>query len=202
MMKKILPVGAVAILVSGACAAASVEAVSHQSAGISGTMSIMPIPEAVLPLPSTGNKVGLDSLTPNDGHGLGYQQGAVMSGDVRIYVIWYGSWTSSSDQAVLTSLLETIDDPQKTSTHTPELWDIVTTYNDRFGAQASNSLVHGGSTTDNYSRGTSLQLGDVSNIVSDAITQARLPADPSGVYFVMGASDVSESSGSKAFCRD
>src|SRR6185436_13766790 len=61
----------------------------------------------------------------------------------------------------------------------------------------SNLVHYAGSTTDNYSRGTSLTDSAIQQVVSSAITSGRLPVDSHGVYFVLTSADVTASSG---FC--
>jgi hypothetical protein len=58
-------------------------------------------------------------------------------------------------------------------------------------------VAYKGSTTDNYSQGTTLTDAKVKSVVSSAITSGRLPKDTNGIYFVLTSSDVNESSG---FC--
>src|SRR5581483_7459537 len=61
----------------------------------------------------------------------------------------------------------------------------------------SNSVSWGGFTNDNYSLGRNLSDSSIRTIVTNAINSGRLPRDSNGVYFVLGASDVRETSG---FC--
>jgi hypothetical protein len=56
---------------------------------------------------------------------------------------------------------------------------------------------YAGSTTDSYSRGTSLSDSAIQGVVADAINAGRLPKDTNGVYFVLTSADVTASSG---FC--
>ena len=76
-------------------------------------------------------------------------------------------------------------------------FNINSTYYNGSNAHVVNSVTYGGSTTDNYSRGTSLSDAAIQGVVSDAITSGRLPKNTSGVYFVLTSQDVTASSG---FC--
>jgi hypothetical protein len=79
--------------------------------------------------------------------------------------------------------------------------NINTTYYNSSNAHVVNSVTYGGSTNDNYSRGTTLSDSGVQGVVADAINSGRLPNNPNGVYFVLTSADVNESSGfCSAYC--
>ncbi|HEX6838016.1 MAG TPA: hypothetical protein VF334_15670 [Polyangia bacterium] len=121
-------------------------------------------------------------------NGINYHGGPVMLGTVNVYYIWYGSWSSGS-QAILTNFISNLGG-----------WSyehINTTYFDGTNTHVSGSIHYGGSTTDNYSVGTSLSDAQILGVVSSAITSNRLPKDTNGLYFVLTSSDVTASSG---FC--
>jgi hypothetical protein len=123
---------------------------------------------------------------------INYHNGPVMLGTVNIYYIWYGDWNGNSAVDLLTEEAENIGG-------TP-WFNINTTYYSGAGRKlkhVSNSVAYKGSTTDDYSHGKSLSDDDVFEIVTDAITSGRLPKDANGVYFVLTAADVDETSG---FC--
>jgi hypothetical protein len=106
-----------------------------------------------------------------------------------VYYIWYGNWSGNNADAILTNLASTIGGSP--------YFNINTTYYDGTNAHVSNSVSYVKSTTDNYSRGSTLSDGDIQTIVSSALTSGRLPFDNSGAYFVLTSQDVAESSG---FC--
>ena len=122
-------------------------------------------------------------------NGISYHGGPVMTGTNTTYVIWYGNWSGNSATTILTDLFKTIGGSS--------YFNINTTYTNAAGTRISNIANYGGSTTDNYSQGTSLSDAQVAAVVSSAITSGRLPRDASGVYFVLTSSDVTASSG---FC--
>jgi hypothetical protein len=129
---------------------------------------------------------------PPANNGINYHNGPVMLGTVNIYYIWYGDWGGDNTVDILTDLAESIGG-------TP-WYNINTSYSSGAGRtlkHVSNSVAYQGSTTDDYSRGKSLSDDDVRDVVADAITSGRLPKDPNGVYFVLTAKDVDETSG---FC--
>jgi len=69
-------------------------------------------------------------------------------------------------------------------------------YSDTVGYAAGNKVPLA-SSTNNYSRRKQLAASDIQNIVSGAITSRALPKDANGLYYVLTASDVGETSG---FC--
>lgn len=131
---------------------------------------------------------------PPTNNGINYHNGPVMLGTVNVYYIWYGNWDGNSAMDILTDFAENIGG-------TP-WFNINTSYYSGAGRKlkhVSNSVAYKGSTTDNYSRGTSIGDDDVRDIVADAITSGRLPKDTNGVYFVLTSQDVHETSG---FCSN
>jgi len=136
--------------------------------------------------PPHGNaKPGANGITYHGGPLLG----VVGGNPVTAYYIWYGNWSGNSAVTILTDFIQNIAPSA--------YYNINTTYYNASNAHVVNSVSYGGSTTDNYSRGTSLSDSGVQGVVSDAITSGRLPNNPSGVYFVLTSADVNESSG---FC--
>jgi hypothetical protein len=121
--------------------------------------------------------------------GLRYHGGPIILGTTKVYYIWYGNWTGNTATTILVDFANSIGGSPYYNINT-QLYDGSRRY-------VSNSVSYGGSTTDNYSRGSNISDADVQSIVADAITSARLPKDANGVYFVLTSSDVAESSG---FC--
>ena len=126
---------------------------------------------------------------PTSGNGIFYHGGPVMLGTVNVYYIWYGNWSGNSATNILTDLANNIGGSP--------YFNINTTYYNGSNQHVSNSVAYAGSTTDNYSRGTTLTDSGVQGVVADAINSGRLPKDTNGVYFVLTSQDVNESSG---FC--
>ncbi len=121
-----------------------------------------------------------------------YHGGPVLAKGVNVYYIWYGNWSSNSAVSILTDFMNNLNG-------SPWL-NIETTYYQTSGGvktQIQNQVTLKKSVYDNYSRGKSLSDSSVSAIVQRAISTGALPLDPSGVYFVLTSSDVSETSG---FC--
>jgi hypothetical protein len=123
---------------------------------------------------------------------MSYHGGPVMLGTPNVYYIWYGNWpTGNPVQPIL-------DDFAGNLGGSP-YFNINTTYYMGGGGGTRrfvfNALAFAGETTDNYSRGTSLNDAAVQAIVSQAITSGALPSDSNGVYVVLASADVNETSG-------
>src|SRR6266545_549501 len=131
--------------------------------------------------PNTGAKAS--------GNGIFYHGGPVMLGTVNVYYIWYGNWAGNSATTILTDFAQSIGGSP--------YYNINTTYTNGAGTALANSVAYAGSTTDNYSQGTSLTDSQIRTVVSSAITGGKLPSDANGVYFVLTSADVTASSG---FC--
>lgn len=121
-------------------------------------------------------------------NGISYHGGPVMTSTKNIYFIWYGTWSSNA-QSILTNLAQT----EGGSSY----FNINTTYTNSGGTKVSNSISYKGSTSNDYVQGKSLSDSSIKTIVSNAITSGALPKDTNGIYFVLTASDVNETSG---FC--
>jgi len=131
------------------------------------------------------------AAAPATGNGINYHGGPIILGTTNVYYIWYGNWTGNNAPAVsiLTNLAQHIGGSP--------YFNINTTYSNAAGTTVSNSVAFAGSTTDNYSRGTSLSDNDIATIVTTALSTGGLPKDQNGVYFVLTSPDVQETSG---FC--
>jgi hypothetical protein len=118
-----------------------------------------------------------------------YHGGPVMTACKNIYYIWYGNWSGNTATSILTTFAQGIGGSS--------YFNINTTYKNSAGTAVSNCVSYAGSTTDNYSQGTTLTDAKVFTVVTSAIGAGRLPKDANGVYFVLTSQDVNESSG---FC--
>ncbi len=116
-----------------------------------------------------------------------YHNGPVMTAatGTNAYVIWYGAWATGS-QTVLTDFLGAVGGSP--------YFALNTTYADKAAKKVANIVTLAGQTADT---GTAKSLSDanIKTIVSNAITSKRLPSDANGVYFVLTAAGVAESSG-------
>ena len=130
---------------------------------------------------------------PRSGSGISYHGGPLIlngnKGGVNVYVIWYGNWSGNSAVTILSDFLN--------SEGGSAYYNINTTYYNGSGTHVVNAISYLGSTTDNYSHGTSLTDAQIQAVVSSALSSGRLPTDANGLYFVLTSSDVTASSG---FC--
>ncbi len=123
------------------------------------------------------------------GNGIYYHGGPVMLGVVHAYYIWYGGWSTNTAVGILSDLVSGLS--------SSPYYNINTTYYNGSNQHVSNLVTLTGTTTDSYSRGTSLTDANIQSVVADAINSGRLPKDTNGVYFVLTSSDVTATSG---FC--
>jgi hypothetical protein len=127
------------------------------------------------------------------GNGISYHGGPVMLGDsngfVNLYYIWYGNWSGNSATTILTDFAKNIGGSSYEH--------INTTYYDSLNRHVTGLINYAGSTTDNYSQGTSLSDAQIQTVVASAISSGKLPSDTNAVYFVLTSADVTASSG---FC--
>lgn len=131
------------------------------------------------------------NVNPATDNGIFYHGGPIITGTVNVYLIWYGNWTGNTAPSILTNLMTNIGGSPYFNTNT--------TYYNSNQAHVSNSVFLNGQSSDNYSQGTSLNDSKIETIVSDAISQDKLPLDDNGVYFVITSADVNETSG---FCTE
>ena len=118
-----------------------------------------------------------------------YHNGPVMMGAVNVYTIWYGNWSGNTATTIISDFLNTLGGSP--------YWNMNTTYYNGTKTPMQNALAYLGSTTDNYSQGSSLSDSQIRTVVSSAISSGRLPADAAGIYLVLTSADVTASSG---FC--
>lgn len=125
------------------------------------------------------------------GNQIAYAGGAVLLGTTHVYYIWYGNWDASSID-ILTNLANNIGGSP--------YYNINSGYFDGSGRSVSNAVSLGAAIPDNYSRGVSLRDRDIWTIVSNAISQGRLPMDSNGAYFVLTSADVALPGFPDTFC--
>jgi hypothetical protein len=122
------------------------------------------------------------------GNGISYHGGPVMHGAVNVYYIWYGDWTKDSGaNVILTDWAQHIGDSPYEK--------INTTYGDTTG-NVSGSITYAGFTSlPSTTFGTSLSDSSIASIVSSTLSSHALPTDANGVYFVLTAPGITETSG-------
>ena len=105
-----------------------------------------------------------------------------------VYPIFYGTWTSAQ-KAIVNTFIGGVS--------STTWWNIEKTYHDNSGNTVTGPVTLGTAYADNYSQGKSLSDNSIETIVSHAITAGGLPVDTNGIYAVLTAGDVTETSG---FC--
>lgn len=124
------------------------------------------------------------------GNGIIYHNGPVMHSGVNIYYIWYGNWAQDATaNAILTNYAMYVGGSP--------YFNINTTYGDSTGnvPNTPSTVKYVASTADTGSLGTSLSDGNIWTLVYNALHSGALPVDPNGVYFVLTAPHVAETSG-------
>ena len=124
------------------------------------------------------------------GNQINYHNGPVMRSGVNIYYIWYGNWG-------LDSLANAILTDYATYVGGSPYFAINTTYGDTTGnvPNSPSTIKYLSSASDPGSLGTSLSDASIWTVVSNALSARTLPVDPNGVYFVLTAPHVMETSG-------
>jgi hypothetical protein len=121
------------------------------------------------------------------GNGINYHGGPVIEGTTHVYYIWYGDWTKDAGaNAILTDFANNIGGSP--------YFNINTTYGDTAG-NVANSVYYVSSASDAGSLGSSLNDNSIWTIATNAIASGKLPLDANGVYFVLTAPGVAETSG-------
>ncbi|CAB4363529.1 MAG: hypothetical protein F2681_06175 [Actinobacteria bacterium] len=122
-----------------------------------------------------------------------YYGGAVMTGHVNVYVVWYGNWpTASSRRKILTDFLQHVPSPY---------WAINQTYPNAAGKTVANDISLAGQTDDRYSVGARQLTDDqIASVVSKAVHSKVLPKDTHGVYLVLTSADVTKAGFLTQYC--
>ena len=123
-----------------------------------------------------------------------YHGGPILLGSVPVYIIYYGSFPSST--------ISIVNDFFSTIGGSPQ-YNVNTTYFNGQGAHIQNAISFSTSShiyNDNYSLGKSFNSNTVQTVVMNAIQGGHLPADATGIYFVVTAMDVTIPGFCKSFC--
>src|ERR1700751_2618532 len=120
------------------------------------------------------------------GNGINYHNGPVLH-SVNVYYIWYGNWNGldPTGPPILTDFVSNEGGSR--------YFAINTTYGDTTGG-VPNAVTFAGQTTV-AGNTTSLADNDIANIVATALGQFAGTPDTNGVYFVLTAPGINETSG-------
>lgn len=119
---------------------------------------------------------------------ISYHNGPVMTSGVTAYFIYYGDWSTTGGQPILETYAKNLS-------NTP-YWNINTGYYDAARKYISSTVGFGKAVVSQTTGlGTALSDANIATIVSNELTSGTLPTDPNGVYFVLTAKGVTETSG-------
>ena len=115
------------------------------------------------------------------------------------YAIWYGNWNQSNArddsaaQGIIRDLLANLSGTPYFNINTTDYDSnrLFVSGAARF-TRATASANGPQEADDSYSRGRRLRDGDILTIVDSAISHGALPSDPTGVYFVLTSSGVTD----------
>lgn len=130
-----------------------------------------------------------------------YHNGPVLTSNIRVYLIWYGTWLPSQ-KSILKDFLLSISSLSP-SPSVQSWWSTVGLYTDQTGAHISQSLAIAGERTDMYSHGKTLTRMTVQDVIKSSLLphNGSLPVDPKGgVYMVLTSSDVLQQDFCSAAC--
>ena len=150
------------------------------SAAPTTSLAALRIPVHTMPIAGRARRPHAASPDPIHFHG-----GSVMTGNVNIYVIWYGDWTPTSRRrTVVTQFLQHLASPY---------WNINRTFPSATGKVVTSSPVLAGQTVDRGSVGTQ-QVTDaqIQTVVEHAVSAKALPRDSHGIYLVITSASVSK----------
>ncbi|KAF5785711.1 putative protein EXORDIUM [Helianthus annuus] len=130
---------------------------------------------------------------------LKYHMGPVLSNNITVHLIWYGSW-SSGEKRIIRAFINSISASQSPSPSVAQWWKALETYTDLTGSKVTQSVTLGQEKNDRLSHGRKLTRLAVQSVISTAIRAKTnpLPADPTGgLYLVLTSSDIIV----EGFCR-
>jgi hypothetical protein len=134
------------------------------------------------PMPIVG-RARLPHTAPTDP--ITFHGGAVMAGDVRIYVVWYGDWSATQRRRrIVTDFLGALASPY---------WNINRGYPNRAGRLVTASPALAGEIDDPGSVGTTMLTDEqIQAVVQRAITTKTLPRDSHGIYLVLTSAKITK----------
>ena len=113
-----------------------------------------------------GQRVGDAGAGNKTDNGIYYHNGPVMSGAVKMYYIWYGSWSGNTAGTILTDFANNMGNSG--------YFNINQTYST--ASTAITGLVSlNGAMNDAYSMGTALSDANIQAIVANAIRSGKTP---------------------------
>ncbi|CAA3024296.1 Hypothetical predicted protein [Olea europaea subsp. europaea] len=124
---------------------------------------------------------------------LKYHMGPVLTANITVYPIWYGSW-QKSQKRIIREFISSISSVDAKPPSVAGWWKTVQQYTDQTGANISRYVHIGTEKNDRFfSHGKSLTRLSVQSVIKSAVTSSTrpLPINPkSGVYLLLTSEDV------------
>lgn len=120
--------------------------------------------------------------------------GPVMLGTPNIYLIWYGDWSNSKGKSITNDFFHDIDGSDWLMM-SADYWmstNVIDNLTQTRPVFVSGHVNLAQSIDVGYALGKNLGQDGAKQVVSDAITQQRLPLDTNGIYYVLTSADVQE----------
>jgi len=175
----------------------------HLFAGVvaAATMSSIPVVTDAAPRPRLAVHVMPTRVhrplvhRPASSDPITYHGGAVMTGAVKVHIVWYGDWTGATRarrRAIISEFLGHLDSPY---------WAINRTYTNAAGNHVGAAPTLATQIDDVGSVGTT-QLSDdqIQQVVAAAVARRSLPRDSKAIYLVITSSAVTKQGFLTQYC--
>ncbi|KAF8379295.1 hypothetical protein HHK36_028728 [Tetracentron sinense] len=124
---------------------------------------------------------------------LRYHMGPVLTANITVHTIWYGTW-QKSQKRIIRGFLSSISTVHSKHPSVAKWWKTVRLYTDQTGANITRTLHLGEDKNDRfYSHGKSLTRLSIQSVIKSAVTATThpLPINPrSGLYLLLTSDDV------------
>jgi hypothetical protein len=124
---------------------------------------------------------------------LKYHMGPVLTTNITVYPIWYGTW-QNSQKRIIRDFIGSISAVEAMKPSVARWWKTVQLYTDQTDANVSGTVVLGAEKNDRfYSHGKSLTRLSVQSVIKSAISASTrpLPINPrGGIYLLLTSVDV------------
>ncbi|KAF8412389.1 hypothetical protein HHK36_000353 [Tetracentron sinense] len=124
---------------------------------------------------------------------LKYHMGPVLTTNITVHTIWYGTWQESQKQ-IIRSFLNSISAVNSKTPSVSGWWKTLQLYTDKTGANITGTVRLGAEKNDQfYSHGKSLSRLSIQSVIKSALTDTKqpLPANPkNGLYLLLTSDDV------------
>ena len=122
-----------------------------------------------------------------------YHGGRVLTGPLKVYVVWYGNWSRRAKRrSIIVDFIRHFSSAR---------FAINTTYPDAAGRTVENSVSLAGQIDDRYSLGKGpLSDDDIARVLAAAIDTKQLPLDDRAAYLVITSNDVQKQGFLTSYC--